>query len=49
MSVYEHATEFAGSRVVEWEPGTPVERPEETVYRISLPCASAKSASQCST
>ena len=36
MSVHEHAKEFAGKRVVEWEPGTRVARPEETVYRLSL-------------
>jgi hypothetical protein len=37
MGVYEHATEFAGKRVVEWEPGTVIARPEETAYRITLP------------
>ncbi len=37
MSVHEHAKEFAGKRVVEWEPGMVMQSPEETAYRITLP------------
>jgi hypothetical protein len=36
MSVYEHATEFAGRPVKEWEPGTRLVDPANNAYRVSL-------------
>jgi hypothetical protein len=42
MGVYEYAKEFAGKRVVEWEPGASVEMPEETAYCIALPYEEAE-------
>ena len=36
MLLYEHATEFAGMPVVEWEPGTRLVDPANNAYRVSL-------------
>lgn len=36
MSVYEHATEFAGMPVIEWEPGTRLVDPADNAYRVGL-------------
>jgi hypothetical protein len=36
MSDYEHATEFAGRPVMEWEPGMPLVDPANNAYRIGL-------------
>ena len=36
MSVYEHATEFAGKPVIEWEPGTRLVDPADNAYRVAL-------------
>jgi hypothetical protein len=36
MSIYEHATEFAGKPVEDWEPGTQLVDPANTAYRITL-------------
>ncbi len=36
MAFYEHITEFAGKRVVDWEPGTPLGDPANAAYRLSL-------------
>lgn len=36
MSVYEHATEFAGRPVEEWEPGTQLVDPAGIAYRVGL-------------
>jgi hypothetical protein len=35
MTIYEHDDEFAGKKIVTWEPGKPVEKLEESVYRIA--------------
>jgi len=37
MSIYEHATTFAGKPVVDWEPGNQLADPRTTIPRISLP------------
>jgi len=36
MALYEHATEFAGKPVREWEPNTKIDDTTGTVYRIAL-------------
>ncbi|MBC7931695.1 MAG: STM4015 family protein [Rubrivivax sp.] len=36
MSVHEHATEFAGKPVIEWEPGMKLVDPANNAYRIGL-------------
>jgi hypothetical protein len=36
MSIYQHATEFAGKPVREWQPGKKLRKPAETNYRISI-------------
>ncbi|HEY0099969.1 MAG TPA: STM4015 family protein [Pyrinomonadaceae bacterium] len=36
MSDYEHASEFAGRPVREWEPGTPLVDPANNAYRVGL-------------
>jgi hypothetical protein len=36
MAFYEHITEFAGKRVVDWEPGMPLGDPTNAAYRLSL-------------
>jgi hypothetical protein len=36
MAIYEHITEFAGKRVLDWEPGTALRDPEDVVYRLSI-------------
>src|SRR5439155_712378 len=36
MAICEHITEFAGKRVLDWEPGTALRDPEDVVYRLSI-------------
>jgi hypothetical protein len=36
MAIYEHIAEFAGKRVLDWEPGAPASDPAQVGYRISL-------------
>jgi hypothetical protein len=36
MGIYEHATQFAGLPVVDWEPGRRLRNPDRTAYRLSL-------------
>ena len=36
MAIYEHIAEFAGKRVLDWEPGAPASDPAQICYRISL-------------
>ena len=36
MSINEHAQTFAGCKVVQWEPGKPIQDPAGACYRISV-------------
>src|SRR5262249_10651638 len=36
MGIYEHATEFAGLPVADWEPGSGIADPVGTIYRVSV-------------
>nr|CAA9241311.1 FIG074102: hypothetical protein [uncultured Armatimonadetes bacterium] len=36
MRHYENETEFAGKRVADWDPGTGIQDPETTIYRLRL-------------
>ncbi len=42
MTIYEHATTFAGKPVVDWEPGSDLADPVATIPRISLPWDAAE-------
>jgi len=37
MGIWEHAREFAGKPVVDWEPGKPIDSPEATIPRLTAP------------
>jgi hypothetical protein len=41
MAVGEHITEFAGKPVLNWEPGMPIDHPQDTNYRIAVDWAEA--------
>jgi hypothetical protein len=43
MGIYEHATEFAGLPVQDWEPATEIVDPTGTIYRVSVSWEEAES------